>query len=612
MRVNCDSICVSNSVDQLYDMYSQYLPLWDISETHFVGGVRSQMNLCAWREMLTGREEAASDPDAHFLLDGITHGFKLVDPGSVIHPYVCANYKSATVSAKQEISEIICDELSSGKLSIVSSTPHCIHALGAVEKKGGSFRPITDASRPSGASINSFMEATFQTFKYKTIDTVSAVMQPLCYMAVTDITSAYRSILIRESDRKFQGLQWDVEGTSCYLEDNFLAFGTRMSPSVFTRITDAVSRHMESRGYFCANYLDDFLVMGRDFTECQQAQLYLHKVLRRLGFYISYKKVRSPAQIQTYLGVELDSIQMKLRLPDDKIASLHHELEFFAGRLRATKKQLQHLCGILAHCSTLVRGGRTFSHRVIEMLSHFTPGKNYISLSKSFRADLMWWTDFAAWFNGEAKIIKPGPMNTAVIHTDAASTIGWGAVYGDDWTGGSWSDSWNDDRDCHSHCAPTPDIDIPCNINVQELYPVLMALKRWGGEWRDTRIECVTDNTQVVAALNTGKSDNERSMEILRLIFWDTVLFNCHLVGVFLPGYKNVVADAVSRAKCFDDIPFHLCCRDQPVRQGPRHKGHGTEVHGMVGFNVENKDLPVEEIPRILRASRRYPGAHQA
>ena len=56
--------------------------------------------------------------------------------------------KSATVSAKQEIGEIICDELSSGKLSIVSSTPYCIHALGAIKKKGGTFRPITDASRP--------------------------------------------------------------------------------------------------------------------------------------------------------------------------------------------------------------------------------------------------------------------------------------------------------------------------------------------------------------------------------------------------------------------------------------------------------------------------------
>ena len=125
-----------------------------------------------------------------------------------------------------------------------------------------------------------------------------------------------------------------------------------------------MSRYMTESGYFCVNYLDDFLVMGKNFQECQKAQLQLHSVLRRLGFYLSYKKIRSPAQIQTYLGVELDSVSMKLRLPDDKLAKLYEELAFFKGRLRATKKQLQHLCGILGHCSTLVRG---VGHLVTEL-----------------------------------------------------------------------------------------------------------------------------------------------------------------------------------------------------------------------------------------------------
>ena len=594
-------------MSDLYGVYANYVPLWDASAAHYLMGVRSQMNLCAWRVMLSGGPDrvygrTGIDSDAHFLLDGMVHGFKLVDPGAVIHPYLCSNYKSATVSAKSEIDIIIQAEIDEGKLSIVNSTPHCVHALGAVPKKGGTFRPITDASRPEGASINSFMESTFQTFKYKTIDTVSASMQEFCYMSVTDITSAYRSILIRADDRRFQGLQWELEGESLFIHDNFLAFGTRMSPSVFTRVTDAVARFMSASGYFCVNYLDDFLCMGKDFQTCREAQLYLHKILRGLGFYLSYKKIKSPSQVQTYLGVELDSIQMKLRLPEDKLCKLYVELAFFDGRLRATKKQLQHLCGVLGHCSTLVRGGRTFSHKVIEMLSHFTARKRYVTLSQAFRQDLKWWNDFAKWFNGEAKIIRQSPSSTAILHTDAASTIGWGAVYNHDWTGGSWTKSWGDERDRHKHCQPVPSMHIPTNINVQELYPILESLWRWGEDWRDRRVECVTDNTQVVAAINAGKSDNRRSMDLIRLIFWETVKFNCHLVGIFLPGKDNVLADAISRATKFDAIPDVLCCRGQCFCQGSGPKSHGAQVHGVVSLHVENQDIAVEEISRLLHA----------
>ena len=84
--------------------------------------------------------------------------------------------------------------------------------------------------------------------------------------------------------------------------------------------------------------------------------MFLHKVLRDLGFYISYKKVLSPMTTQRYLGIDIDSVAMQLRLPEDKMLRLTDELTFFDGRRKATKRQLQRLCGILAHCAQLVPG----------------------------------------------------------------------------------------------------------------------------------------------------------------------------------------------------------------------------------------------------------------
>ena len=603
-----DEVCCTDDLNHLLRMYDCYLPLWSAEKLpHFVCGVQSQFNLGGWRRMLSGGTEQVYgrgvwDPDAHFLLDGVCHGFKLTDPKSDIESYFCHNYESATVSARAEIDKIMCEEVRSGKLSRVNVQPHCVHSMGAVPKSSGGFRPITDASKPDSRSINNYMEKTFSTFKYKSIDVVAEDLASQEYMSVTDITSAYRTAMIRPCDRTMQGLLWEIDGESTFIEDNFLSFGTRVAPFIFSRITDAVARYMVAQGYFCVNYLDDFLIKGPDYKTCREGQLLLHKVLRSLGFYISYKKVRSPSQVQTYLGIEIDSLEMKLRLPKEKVLKLQEEIVFFAGRRRSTKKQIQRLCGVLSHCATLIRGGRTFSHKVIAMLKLFNSKRRYITLSAAFHEDMKWWEKFAVHFNGEAKVIQP-PQCTSVVHTDASGT-GFGAVTECDWLCGQWTSTLRMDVDMHGHCRPCPTLDTQGNINVRELYPILEALDRWGESWRDHRVDCITDNTQVVAAINTGKSSNEVSMSILRDIFWQSVLYNCHLVATYLPGVENTVADALSRLKSSKDIPIFLCCSRPRAVQDVRLQGSRVEIQGLGAELLENKNVAVEKVHSVLRVNK--------
>ena len=55
------------------------------------------------------------------------------------------------------------------------------------------------------------------------------------------------------------------------------------------------------------NYLDDFLIVADSQETCLEGQLFLHKTLSMLGFYVSYRQVRSPNQVQRYLGIEVYS-----------------------------------------------------------------------------------------------------------------------------------------------------------------------------------------------------------------------------------------------------------------------------------------------------------------
>ena len=72
-------------------------------------------------------------------------------------------------------------------------------------------------------------------------------------------------------------------------------------------------------------------------------------ILRRLGFYIAYKKLSSPSQSCKFLGILLDSASMEARLPKEKLDKLNAELAFFVDKKRTTLRQLQHLTGILCH-----------------------------------------------------------------------------------------------------------------------------------------------------------------------------------------------------------------------------------------------------------------------
>lgn len=126
-------------------------------EPYYISGVYSQLKPRSWLDMLTSG--SGVDPDIHYVLDGIIHGFRVVDSSAVIHDYCCKNYSSCFAGGNYDkLNGLIASECSAGMLRMVEHRPTCVHALGVINKKGSNkIRPITDCSRPSD-SINDHME----------------------------------------------------------------------------------------------------------------------------------------------------------------------------------------------------------------------------------------------------------------------------------------------------------------------------------------------------------------------------------------------------------------------------------------------------------------------
>ena len=528
--------------------------------------ISSQMNIDTWQYYL----QFENNEEIRAYLDyGIINGFHIVDEGADIQSYKCVNYDSVySGSAFHYINDLILSELAQGKYIRADFTPHCVHALGAVPKHDGNFRPITDCRRPLGNSINNYMDSTFQHFSYCTIDEVTMNVTPGCYMATVDIASAYRSVPVHPSDWTYQGISWPLDDKETYLLDTHICFGLRCAPYIFTVISNFIASTMKKLGYqYINNYLDDFIVFGETYEQCQQAQSTLITLLGQLGFNVSWKKCTTPSTSVSYLGILFDSIEYSLSLPKEKLCKLRRELDFFKDKTRATKRQIQRLCGILSHCSKVVRGGRTFSRRVIDLLKGLQDGNPRIRLSSEFRKDVEWWYDFAAEFNGKEFLINPNFGAGPVLQTDSCIQ-GYGLICDNDWQAGLFNSidkplGLGSLDQSHNHWE---NVLVPqqASINYLELVPIDCALNRFQLSWKNQHVLIYTDNTQVVAPVNRGISQSENSMDLLRGIFWNCAKNNIYLTARHVPGIENYWPDLLSRMYDMSNIySFYnssLCC----------------------------------------------------
>ena len=156
-----------------------------------------------------------------------------------------------------------------------------------------------------------------------------------------------------------QLLKWRFDGDDhfTYMVDERLCFGARKSPSIFTQLTQAVIRILANIGHSgIVCYVDDFLIVAETHAECLETMSVLQKTLRALGFHINYKKIEGPSHHMNFLGVLLDSRNMMIELPEEKIIELKRILSNLITKDKITKRQLQSLVGKLNWSSMCLWG----------------------------------------------------------------------------------------------------------------------------------------------------------------------------------------------------------------------------------------------------------------
>jgi len=84
---------------------------------------------------------------------------------------------------------------------------------------------------------------------------------------------------------------------------------------------------------------------------------------------LNLDKAVPPTQRLTFLGVEIDTVNRQLSLPDSKLCELRELLSVSMAKQSITKWALQTLVGKLNFAAQVAFGGRTFLWRMIDTVN---------------------------------------------------------------------------------------------------------------------------------------------------------------------------------------------------------------------------------------------------
>ena len=407
-----------------------------------------------------------------------------------------------------------------------------ISPIGVIPKSSqpGRWRLIVDLSSPHNMSVNDGIEAELCSLQYLRLDEVTEYIAKSgrgTQLAKMDIASAYRMVPVHPDDRPLLAIQWAGQ---VYF-DTRLPFGLRSAPKIFTAVADALQWVFEQQGVsWVAHYLDDYITMGPpDSDQCGKNLQIMLETYARLGVPTAPGKCAGPHTSLVFLGFELDTEALEVRLPQPKLQRTRTLVQEWLRRRVCKKRDMESLLGHLQHAASVVCPGRTFVRRVIELLSMFQNRDHWIRLNSTFRSDLLWWNCFMEGWNGVSMIPRTLPLTTPMV-SDASGSWGCGALWGSHWFQWKW-----EGKAAEWSIAP------------KEMLPILFGLVVWGHQWAGWRVVCHCDNAAVVAVINSGRAKDNTLMHLLRCMFFLTAHLSVHIHATHIPGQSNSAADALSR-----------------------------------------------------------------
>ncbi|KAM9985665.1 hypothetical protein ACTFIZ_012359 [Dictyostelium cf. discoideum] len=326
-------------------------------------------------------------------------------------------------------------------------------------------RPVLDLKR-----LNTYINN--QSFKMEGIKNLPSMVKQGYYMVKLDIKKAYLHVLVDPQYRDLFRFVWQ----GAHYRWKTMPFGLSTAPRIFTMLLRPVLRMLRDINVSVIAYLDDLLIVGSTKEECLSNLKKTMDLLVKLGFKLNLEKsVLEPTQSITFLGLQIDSLSMKLLVPKEKKKSVIKEIRNFLKLDCCSPRKLAGLKGKLIALKDAVIPFRLYTRRTNKFHSQcltLANGDWYQSflIPQEVKLEISHWLTVLNQWNG--KEISLFPSYDYVLTTDASESGAGATLKKGNKVIKTWSFQWSSTQSNMSS-------------NRREMLALLMAYQAlW---WSDTR-----------------------------------------------------------------------------------------------------------------------------
>ena len=211
------------------------------------------------------------------------------------------------------------------------------------------------------------------------------------------------------SDYSFNAIVLKIELLCNIYIDHCILFGLRSAPKLFNILADLLAEIAQNADvFYLIHYLDDFLMMGPPTSSVCQNNVNTFLSLRaELEVSLTTDKLEGSSTTLSFLGIILDTHQMEIRLPSNKLIRIQELLTTWFLRRKARKREILSLVGTLQYATKVVQPGRTFVSRMYATATKLWEMHYITRLNKAFQSDLCWRHTFLQSWNGFSILQHP-------------------------------------------------------------------------------------------------------------------------------------------------------------------------------------------------------------
>ncbi len=305
-------------------------------------------------------------------------------------------------------------------------------------ERGQIISPIFLVPKPDGSfclilNLKEFNNhVVYHHSKMDTLNTITQLMSPNCFMASLDLKDAYYSIPVANHHRKYLCFNFN----NVLYRYTCLPNGLSSCPRLFTKLLKPALASLHKKGHIVTAYLDDIYIQGNTLETCTRGVIESILLFTDLGFIIHLtKSAFQPSQEIKMLGFILNSQIMRVYPTQEKREALTNLCKRVLENDSNTIRQIAQLLGRMVSLFSGVQYGPLHFRR-LERAKTLALKNNRGNYDKKMSIDSQECDEIRWWINNIHNSFKPLlETEPDIVITTDASLISWGAVFSEfhDW-----------------------------------------------------------------------------------------------------------------------------------------------------------------------------------